>query len=177
MLSKFANDLRGMQKSVVVHRDQNTGDVQFLIIIGFDAADRNHQLRKPLEREEFALHRNYHAVACGHCIDGPHAQRRRTVNDDVIIGIAHCLQLVFHDQFAALDLCKRGICANKTGICGNDPQIVKRRANGNRICACIGCQKLKHRSLEVSFDDTNAAGCVTLRIKVDQKHLVSQDTE
>ena len=177
MLLQFVDDLHREKQSAVVHRNQDTGYVQILVVMLLDAADGEHQLGTPLKREEFALHRNDNSVACGHGVDGQHSERRRTVDDDVIVSLFCLRELLFHDVFAVFGVAKLIFCACKCGVRRNDRKIVEMCLNNCVLCRQIGCQNLENCVFQILFHQTNAAGCVTLRVKVDQKYFIAQNAE
>ena len=84
MLFQLARDLRRKQQTIVVHRDENTGNGKRLVVELTNAADGDHQLGQTLQRVKLALHRHHNTVTCSQSVDGQHAERRRAVHNDVV---------------------------------------------------------------------------------------------
>src|SRR2546426_7843662 len=62
------------------------------------------ELREALEGVVLALDRNEDAVGGGEHVEGQEAERRRTVDDDVLVLVAHVAQRAPHHRLARLPI-------------------------------------------------------------------------
>ena len=177
VLIKLGDDLHGEQESAVEHRDENTRDRKLGVVHSLDAVDGYHELRETLERVELALHRNYDTVARGKRVDGEHSERGRAVDEDVVVVILNALKALLDAEFGLVDVKKLEFCACERGICGDNVEIFVGSLLNDLLDGNFTRQKLLGGSLESFFGNSDAAGRVTLGVKVDDKYPESKDTE
>ena len=155
----------------VEHRAQHSLDRELGIGGLADLVDGVEQRREPLERVVLALHRDQHAVGGDEGVHGEHVERRRTVDEDDVEGLALGLQ-----RLAQLDL-------------PADRQSEQAHFRGGEIL--IGRQQhevaLRHRdergrelglpeqhfagaALQLHLVDAATHGGVALRIQVDEEY-------
>lgn len=88
------HDLQGKIRSSVEHAENNPLDLQLWIQALFDKFDRTDQLTDTFERIKFTLDRNQNAVYRRERIDRQKSQRRRAIDEDVIVIILDLIQPV-----------------------------------------------------------------------------------
>ena len=64
-------------------------DLERRIEVALDEVDVAQQLAEPLERVVLALDRNQHLVRRVETVDGQQTERRRTVDEDVVVVVEH----------------------------------------------------------------------------------------
>ena len=101
MLSNFLLDLDRQLCPRIIHGQQHPFDHQIRVKELLDETDRQQQLRDALQRIIFTLHRDHHRISRGERIGVEQAQRRRTVDDDVIITRLDRIELLFQQLFLA----------------------------------------------------------------------------
>src|SRR3954454_4477356 len=80
--------LARVQRAPVEHRRQDAADAHVGIQVLADHAERVLELDQPAQRQVLALHRNDDAVGSGQGVDREQAERRRGVDEDVLVGRA-----------------------------------------------------------------------------------------
>ena len=94
MLLQLRGDIVGQADARIVHGPQQPLDLQRRVEQLADALDAVHQVGQPLQRVVLALHGDDHAVGGGQRVDGEHRQRRRAVDEDVVVVLADRRQRV-----------------------------------------------------------------------------------
>ena len=100
-----------------------------------------------------------------------------TVNQNVIEAVANLGELIFHYIFAVFGVSKLKLCASQGRGGRNDREIVIRRFENDIFRGYISRQHFKSRGFQTFLHDANAAGGISLGVKVDQKHLVAQNAK
>ena len=98
VLAGVGGDLSRQVESGVEHGEQHTIDVQGRVERFLHALHRRHQLRKPLEREVLALQRNEQRVGRDEHVERDQRQRRRAIDEDVVVAIANGFKNLPHAQ-------------------------------------------------------------------------------
>ena len=83
-LADVARHLLAEIRAFVVHRQQHAFDVERRIERAAHAAHRADELGEPFEREVLAVQRNQHGVGRDQRVQRQQAERRRTVDEDVV---------------------------------------------------------------------------------------------
>ena len=83
-LADVLRDLLAEVRALVVHRQQDAGDVERGVERGADPAQRGDEIGEPLEREVLAVERNQHRVGGDERVQRQQAERRRRVDEDVV---------------------------------------------------------------------------------------------
>ena len=86
--------LVGESETAVIHRQQESFYLQFLVQFAFYYLNGVQQFADAFEREVFALHRNQHAVGRHEGVHRGVAQRRGTVDEDEVISPKDGLQSI-----------------------------------------------------------------------------------
>ena len=84
----FVGHLVGQGVAFVEHRQNDASHRQLWIVQVTDAVDGCHQLRQTFQSVVFALHRDHDLVGTAQCIDGEQSQRRRAIQDEVVVLVA-----------------------------------------------------------------------------------------
>ncbi len=95
----LVGDLARQIQAAVVHGQQYTGDLQLFVQMPLDEPDRVEQLAQTLQGVVFALNGDEDGVGRRQGIECQQAQRRRAVEDDILVVSAHVpkdvMQLLF----------------------------------------------------------------------------------
>ena len=83
-LPHVARHLLAQVRALVVHRQQDALDVERRVERRANAAHRRHEVGEPLEREVLAVQRDEHGVGGDERVERQEAERRRTVDEDVV---------------------------------------------------------------------------------------------
>ena len=76
-------------RALVEHRQQHAFDVERRIERRAHAAHRADEIGEPFEREVLAVQRNQHGVGGDERVERQQAERRRAVDEDVVVVVAH----------------------------------------------------------------------------------------
>src|SRR5690606_24960771 len=125
----------------------------------------------PLQGVVFALHGNDHAVGRGQGVDGQHRQRRRAVDEDVVVAFAHRRQRVAQAQLLVRHLEQLHLGGGEVAV-GRQQWITAVLAVPQGLVdVAVAHQHIVDRRLQGRLVHTAAAGGVALGIEVDQQHL------
>lgn len=173
-------------RPIVHHRQQNAVDLQLGIELPPHFCNRAHELGQSLRGEIAWLRRNDYAVCGGERIDGRHAERGHTVNQNAVILFSERLQSLAKHIFSAENAGQPNIKCGELDIGRNkvnaffavdDPKPIGRKPIINRSlherCNC-------HVEIVRGFD-THTDCQAALWIGIDQKNSLSSprqpDTE
>ena len=93
-------DLVCKTKASVIHRQQESLYLQLGVQFAFDNLYRVQQLADSLKCEILTLHGYYHGVGCRQRIHRNQSQRRRTVDQDIIVVVPYRLEHSLYHLFA-----------------------------------------------------------------------------
>src|SRR4029077_1706143 len=85
VFSRVFGDLSREIETRVVHREQNTIDTEFFVGTVLNAVHRVQQLRQAFECVVLALKRNEESIGCHEHVDRDETERRRAIDDDVVV--------------------------------------------------------------------------------------------
>ena len=85
MLAHVLGHLLGQAVAPVVHGQHHALDLQRRVEAAAHQLDGPHQLGQALQREELALQRHQHRVGRGHGVDGQQVERRRAVDQHIVV--------------------------------------------------------------------------------------------
>ena len=88
-------DLVSQSQTTVVHRQQETFNLQLRVQFVLDDLDGVQQFADTLKGEVLTLYRDDDGVGSCQGIDGDEAQRRRTVDEDIVVFLLHRCQHIF----------------------------------------------------------------------------------
>ncbi len=83
--AKVGGNLLGECGAVVVHREENAFDREGRIDRAAEAHEGVKKFCYTFERQELALNGYEDGVGCSQCIDGEKVERRRAVDEDIIV--------------------------------------------------------------------------------------------
>src|SRR5688500_3813232 len=89
VLLEYLDRLARVQGAAVEHRRQDPLDLHVGVQVLPHHRERVLELHEPAQREVFALHRHDHARRRDEGVDGQQAERRRRVDEDEVVGVAH----------------------------------------------------------------------------------------
>src|SRR4030095_1931207 len=88
----LVTNLERKARPSVEHRKHDACDLEARVEALTDELQCLEQVRETFERVELALEWDEHAIGSGQRVDGEKAERGRTVDDDVRVGLSHVLQ-------------------------------------------------------------------------------------
>ena len=91
--------LSGKLCSLIEHGQNYTENVDILIEFLFDLIDCIYKLRQSFKSVVLTLDRNDQIIRCRKSIDRQDTQRRRSVNEDVVIVISYFFNSILKDLF------------------------------------------------------------------------------
>ena len=175
-------DLLSEIRALVEHRQQDAFDVERRVERGADAAHRADEIGEPFEREVFAVQRNQHGVGGDERVQRQQAERRRTVDEDVVEVVAHrrdeqraaalrARLSVTSSISAPVRLRSAGISCMRSTRCRNEERtrVGRRLERGQRVVDRAGRRRFSFLP--------DAAGEVALGIDVDEQDAVVRHRE
>ena len=121
-------DLLPEVRALVEHRQQHALDVERRIERGADAAHRADEIGEPFEREVFAVQRNQHGVGGDQRVERQQAERRRAVDEDVVVVVAHAAEQRAEALFALRQRDHLDLGAGQVAIGRNQRRGDRRRS-------------------------------------------------
>ena len=115
-------DLVGQSEATVVHRQQESLDLQLRIQLVLDDLDRVEQFADAFEGEVLTLHGDDHRVGGCQCVDGDEAQRRRTVDEDVVVVVLYGCEHILQNSLSVIHIQHLNLCAHQVNVAGDDVQ-------------------------------------------------------
>ena len=179
-VAHVARDLLAEVRALVVHREQHAFDVERRVVGAAHAAHRAHEIGEAFEREELAVQRDEHAVGGDEAVQREQAERRRTVDHDVLEAVAQAVDEILQPALAVghrdeLDLGAREIAGGRhegEPVDAREHHVLPRRAHR------IGRQRVIDRArLSGALLEAEAAGRVALRIEVHEQRRVAAERE
>ena len=168
VLLQHLDGLLRMERPAVVHRREDPADLDRRVEVLADHRERVLELDEPAEREVLALHRDDDAVRGGQGVDRQEAERRRRVDEDVVVAASHGEQRLLQRALAP-DHAREGELGarevdRRDGEVDLGPvdHLVDREAVDEDV---------EHRALDRVRVHALAHGQVALRIEVDREHV------
>ncbi len=117
-------NLVGKAETAVVHGEQEAFDLEFRVELALDDLDGVEQFADTFKSEIFALHRDDDAVGCCQRVDGDESERRRTVDEDVVIFVADRLQECLDHLLAILEIQHLYLGTHQVDMARNDVESI-----------------------------------------------------
>ena len=171
MRAHIFHNLGGKVCPRVVHREDDSLDIQTWIEPLPDEIDRVDQLAQSLKRIIFTLDRNQHRVRSRHGIDRQDTQRGRAVQEYEIIIVADKIQGIPQNIFLPLNADQLNLRSRQIDIGCDQIQIRHNVRNDRLIHRTVVQQQFIDRVLLVVFVHAETAGRIPLRIHIDNKDL------
>ena len=178
MLAKLCQDLLVHLGAAVEHSHHKAFDGQRRIQAVLDDADGLEQLAEAFQGEKLGLNGNYHGIGCRQGVDCDQSQRGRTVDYDVVVGIADGGDGVLQHGLAVLLAYHFYVDTHKVDVRRYHMQsghlsLDKRVFHGNRAL-----HKLVQAAVPVIVGREIETGSrVGLGIGVDDQHFLFQSSE
>ena len=170
MLGQLGRDLLGQRRARIEHRPQQADDVDARIQRAAHLAQRGHQVGQAFERIVLALHRDDDAIGGSQPVQGQQVQRRRTVEQDVVIPGLHRGQRRAQPRFALADTDQLDLGRSQVAI-GRQQVIASRLAAAAYRVERRGIdQQVIDRVFELRLVDAGAHGRIGLRVEVDHQY-------
>lgn len=173
-LEKFAQiggHLTSQVRTVVVHRQQNTFDLDGMIESFANPIDRIHETGNPFQREELTLDRDQDAVRGHQGIQSQEIQSRRAIDQNELVSIPNSAQPLAQDELAPFDVHQIQVAADQILVGREQVQPIK-----------LGMPDAFLRGLAIDEDvidsrhvfrllDSEARSSISLGVAVDQQHF------
>ena len=172
---QLVGNVVGQTVARVVHGAQQAADMQLGVEHGADLLDGVHQRGETLQRVVLALNRHDHRVRRGERVDGEHVQRRRAVDDDVIVVAADPRQRVAQAEFPHLHVQQLHFGGGQVAVGGDQVEAGILGGVDHRVFHVhFAHQHVVDGVFRLVLVHTGAAGGVPLRINVHQQHLLAR---
>ena len=171
MLLDQLQDLLRVESPRLVNGRQHARHPQARVQLGAHAVHAALQLLHPLHPEVLALERDDHVVRGHEGVDGDQAERRRAVDQDVVVAAEDRLQLLFQDPLAADLVEELGLGARELDVGGQvvEPghRVLEHNIGDVHVCRD---EQVVHRPFQLVGDlDAHVDGQVSLGIEVDEE--------
>ena len=123
-LADVGRDLLPEIRPLVEHRQQHAFDVERRIERRAHAAHRADEIGEPFEREVLAVQRNQHGVGGDERVQRQQAERRRTVDEDVVELVAQRLEQRAQPLLAVRQRDQLDFGAGEIAVGGNQRQAI-----------------------------------------------------
>src|SRR5690606_10067654 len=134
-----------------------------------DALDAVDQIGKPFQRVVLALHGDDHAVGGDQRVDGEHRQRRRAVDEDEVVVLAHRGQRVAQPALLHLHVEQGDFGGGQVAV-GRQQLVATVLGELHGIAeAALADQHVVDGVLESVLVDARTHGGVALRVEIDQQ--------
>ena len=162
----------------VVHREKDAIDREGWVEVSLHEFHGIEELRQALERVVLALDRNEHAVGGREHVEGQQAERRGTVDYDVLILLANVAQRAPHHRLASvlvheLDLGADQILRRRHHVETGEVDVIEARLGEWPTVE----QRVIQRMANTIAFDADAARRVGLGIRIDQERLALRRRE
>src|SRR3989344_6496377 len=155
----------------IIEREKHSHNSQMRLQIIAPQLDGAEELGKPFQRIILRLHRDDYLIGRHQTIDSEESQRRRTIDQDIIVIRADLAQDMLQAEFPILDMHHLDLRAGQILPRRNDVQAFRIRPQDD----FLRCETQNHRMIEIFFEalgiDAQARRGIALRIQIHQKHL------
>src|SRR3990167_165051 len=157
----------------IIEREKRSHDFQIRLQIIAHQLDGAEELGKPFQRIILRLHRDDYLIGRHQTIDSEESQRRRTIDQDIIVLRADLAQDMLQAEFPILDMHHLDLRAGQILPRRNDVQAFRIRPQDD----FLRCETQNHRMIEIFFEalgiDAQARRGIALRIQIHQKNLLA----
>ena len=157
-----------MQEALVEHRRQDPLDLDLRIEVLPDHRQRVLELDEPAQREVLALHRHDHAGGRDEGVDRQQAERRRRVDHDPVVDLAHGEQRLLERALAADHRGQRELGAGQVDRRDGDVDLAL--ADDLRDRQLVD-EHVEHRAVDLVRVPALRHRQVPLRVEVDREDL------
>ena len=177
ILFDFLDDLHGEIEPRVVHGKEDALDIEPCIVSAFHDLDGLGELGETFQREVFRRHRDEDGIGCDEAVERDEAQRRRAVDQDIVIGKPDADERHFEALHAVFQFDQFDLRTGKCRDSGQQADILKFRFDDRILNARSADQHIVAGAGEVLFGDAEACCGVALRVGIDTEHLFAAHTE
>ena len=117
-------NLVGKTKTTIVHGEKETLYFEFRIKFALNNLDSVEEFADSLKGEVFALHRYYHRVGSSQGINCDKTQRRRAVDENIVVVVSDRSQQLLYYLFTVFDIQHFYFCAYKVDMAWYDVESV-----------------------------------------------------
>ena len=161
--------LARMQQPLVEHRRKDALDLDVRVEVLADHRQRVLELHEPAQRQVLALHRHDHAVGRDEGVDRQQAERRRRVDEDVVVRLLDGLKRLLEGALAADHRGERQLGAGE--VDRGDGQVDLALADDLSDRKLVD-EDVEHRAVDLVRVPALRHGQVALRVEVDREHAL-----
>ena len=166
-------DVLGERGPLVVHRDDHAEQLQVRIRARLDLLDRLEQIVRPFQREVRRLDGDENVRRRDQRVHGDHSERRRRVDEDVVVLLTGVLHLVLQPEWAVEIADQLRLELGERDARRSEPEVRNPRRDDCILeLDLLGDQDVVHRSHDLPRVDV-AHRRIGLRVEVDQQRLES----
>ena len=158
--------------SIVVHRQHDPFDLKSGVGRATHQRNGADQLAQPLQRIIFALDRDQDRVGRRQGIECQQAERRGTVNDQVVVVAQRRFDRFTQQIFAAGERGHLDFGADQIDRRRRHAQMGQFRRPDDRVNRLLPDQEIVGRRLQAAAIDSDTAGGVALRVDVEQQDVI-----
>ena len=166
MTTNLGFDLSCKVVALIDHRKNDALDFESGIEFRAHELHRFHEIGEAFERIVFALKRDQHRIRRRQRIQREKTQRRRTVDQDDLIGVPDLLDRLCESTFSRLERNEFDFCTDEIATCRNDVKGFELRLESTLGQRHFINERIVDLSIGVA--DSVCAACVGLWINVDQ---------
>src|SRR5882672_11622687 len=171
-------DLEREARSTVEHREQDPQEVETGIqLLSNELHGLLEQMGQSLERVELALQRDEHSIRRDERVDRQQTQRRRAIDDDVVIGGRDCFERVPKSMLASLYSDELDLGSHQVDV---RRQQTKAGYDGRPDCLLRRLPTQQHvidRGVETALLDPQPGRRIALRIQVHEERRALGESE
>ena len=165
--------LLGEVHSCVEHREQHSLDPEPGIEVILDQAYRADHLRHALKREVLALERDQHRIGRGERVDRQQSERRRTIDQDEVVGVADRSERSLESRLAGHHPDQLDLGAGQSLSPGHEIQVSKRGREDRLLGVGLAEKHLVDRGRPVVAIDPEPARGIALGVDVDKQDALA----
>ena len=178
VLASVGDNLSREVEAGVVHGEEDAVDSERGIDGLLDPVDRVEQLGESFKCVVFALDRDEDCVCGGEHVDGQQAERGWTVDEDVVVAIAKGRDGVPHGELTILAIDQLDLSACEVWGGRRDVQMGELDGAKDYLIEWdLSDEGVVDRSGKVLDFDSDAAGCIPLRVAIDQQRSLLCDCQ
>ena len=173
-LADIPGDLLSEVRAIVVHREEDAGDVERWIERAANASQRGNEVGKALEREILACQRNQHSVGGDERVQRQQPERGWRVDEDEVEVVANRREDALQPMLAAVERDELDLGAGQLAVGWNQRQALDScwDDRSGRLCRQGVINGARRLTLE-----PETTGEVRLRIEVDEEDPLLRDGE
>ena len=174
MVAHLADDLIGELGAGVVHHAHDRADLELRVQVAPDEVDVAQQLAESFERVVLALDRDEHLLGRAEPVDGEQAERRRAVDEDVVVVVEHGVDRPPQPGLPAERRDQLDLGAGEVEAGRGDEQALDVGRLDAVLQRHLVHQHVVHRGLQAAVLDAQPGRGVALGVEVDDQRALAE---